>query len=261
MKLMDDEKVYYELKPHFLSQFGEYFFSFFAIIFCSFWLFREKWLFERLAQITSESWFIKTLVKGILACPKPLVWAIVLLIIALIQALAKIRFKSLIGVVVLLLICVGCQYYWPAIPALYNKIMLGVSILLVVGLELQRASTKYIVTDQRIILRRIGLKDTMRTLFYGKIQDLYISKSLFGKMFNYGTIIPITASQLGTGAVDASVSMGVGGGAGPIGGGAAATFGHSQTTVAESHEYTLFCIPDVEEVYNCIVGLISHKNQ
>lgn len=80
---------------------------------------------------------------------------------------------------------------------------------------------------------------------------------MIGGVFGYGTVVPLTASQLGTGSssshAGASVHMNSTVGASVHGG-----VSESQTVVQDMPEYTLSSIPKVDEVYNYI---LKHMGQ
>lgn len=71
-----------------------------------------------------------------------------------------------------------------------------------------RSSHKYYITSRRIITRFGFFMVRERDLLYSKIDDLVIHQNLLGRLFNFGTLIPISASGLGTGSDHAIVSAG-----------------------------------------------------
>jgi hypothetical protein len=65
--------------------------------------------------------------------------------------------------------------------------------------EAFRSSHKYIITNLRLILRGGILRKHERTLRYSNISDLECSQGILGRIFDYGSITPITPSGMGTG--------------------------------------------------------------
>lgn len=57
---------------------------------------------------------------------------------------------------------------------------------------------KYCITNKRIIISKTFITREIRELSYDKITDIAIKQGLLGRLFNFGTIIPLTASGLGT---------------------------------------------------------------
>ena len=81
-----------------------------------------------------------------------------------------------------------------------NCWLLLISLCGIIGANLYRKSHKYFITNFRIITRFSGLFSTKeRDLIYSKIDDMIIYQGILGRLFNFGTIIPISASGIGTG--------------------------------------------------------------
>ncbi len=67
------------------------------------------------------------------------------------------------------------------------------------SVELMRRTHSFVVTNFRLILQSNGLSLSRRELFFSKISDMAVEQSLVGKIFNFGTLIPVTNSGLGLG--------------------------------------------------------------
>ncbi|HPE64453.1 MAG TPA: PH domain-containing protein [Methanothrix sp.] len=80
-----------------------------------------------------------------------------------------------------------------------NHILTAFGVLGVLGTESHRRSHRYYITNWRLIMESGHLGVHRRTLLYRNINDLVVEQSCAGKIFNFGTIIPITASGLGLG--------------------------------------------------------------
>ncbi len=101
-----------------------------------------------------------------------------------------------------------------------SHILTAFGVLGVLGTEEHRRSHRYYITNWRLIMESGHLGVHRRTLLYRNINDLVVEQSFAGKIFNFGTIIPITASGLGLGddfsmagaAVGTRGMIGVGGG-------------------------------------------------
>ena len=78
--------------------------------------------------------------------------------------------------------------------------------LWIVFTEGYRRSHKYFVTNYRVIMSKKFLSREEREIMYDQITDVHIEQGIFGRIFNYGTIIPISASGLGLGSDSASAS-------------------------------------------------------
>lgn len=122
-----------------------------------------------------------------------------------------------------------------------------------VGVDVFRKAHRFYVTNYRIIteVKFIGLKQN--TLSYDKINNLIVEQPLVGRIFNFGTVIPITASGLGMGADSSSVTIGGGlgvGGRGFVGG--AITGGRSIEVPRTRSQYALFGVTNPKRVYNIL---------
>jgi len=65
--------------------------------------------------------------------------------------------------------------------------------------ELYRRSHQYFITNYRIVMRKGFIRRVERDLIYDRITDVYVSQGLLGRIFNFGTVIPITALGFGVG--------------------------------------------------------------
>jgi membrane protein YdbS with pleckstrin-like domain len=65
--------------------------------------------------------------------------------------------------------------------------------------EIYRHTHSYVLTDLRIVLQGGLLRSRQRSIRYEKISDIDSSQGILGKLFGFGTIIPITASGFGMG--------------------------------------------------------------
>lgn len=137
-------------------------------------------------------------------------------------------------------------------------IAIGFSILGMFGVEIYRKSHVFYITNYRIItsLRFLGTKEN--ALSYDKINNVVLEQSLFGKIFNFGTLIPITASGLGMGEDMAAVTLGIAGqrGKGTIIGGAI-TGGRTVGVPRTRSAYALFGISNPREIYNIVSQFVQ----
>ena len=73
--------------------------------------------------------------------------------------------------------------------------------------EIYRRSHKYIITNLRIIFKGGILTKQERIVRYDKISDINTKQGIFGQLFSFGTIIPISQSGFGLGS-DSSFAAG-----------------------------------------------------
>ena len=75
--------------------------------------------------------------------------------------------------------------------------------------EIYRHTHSYVLTDLRIVLQGGLLRSRQRSIRFEKISDIDSSQGVLGKLFGFGTIIPITASGFGLGDDEAFAAGGV----------------------------------------------------
>ena len=107
--------------------------------------------------------------------------------------------------------------YWPLAIApeqLFDMQEIGNYGLLLISLigllagNSYRRSHRYYITDRRIIARFGFWIIRERDLLYGKVDDLIVHQGLLGRIFGFGTLIPIGASGIGTGSDHALLLIG-----------------------------------------------------
>jgi membrane protein YdbS with pleckstrin-like domain len=102
-----------------------------------------------------------------------------------------------------------------AILKFYFNIPYGLQIpaviIGVVGFALvdfYRRRFDFYITDQRILIELNFISQKRREIPYNKISDLVVEKGWLGRIFNYGSVIPITESGFGLGEDVAAITVG-----------------------------------------------------
>jgi signal transduction histidine kinase len=114
-------------------------------------------------------------------------------------------------------------------------------------------SFKYYITNFRIITQRRFLRHVERHLTYDKINDVVLDVPLLGRIFNFGTVVPITGSGFGLGSdagfagVSPQIGMSKRLGLLIFGGG-----GKSVKVPRARAEYELYKVPNPSEVSRLI---------
>ena len=159
-----------------------------------------------------------------------ILWWLSILVPAVLIALFRINWRWLFALAIPALLA----FYLPGRPefiafldglgliwfADQNLILMAFGIIGIFGTEGHRRSHRYYITNWRLIMESGHLGVHRRTLLYKNINDLVVEQTMAGKILNFGTIIPITASGLGLGddfslaggAVGTKVMVGAGGG-------------------------------------------------
>lgn len=243
LKLLPGEREEARLRPHPLSWIPQYAMAGFPFLLGGFLL----WLYHSDAWVNFDGgWFVGALWGNIaVAYIYPL---IILAVAGAIVAVSAIRWKVFFGYMALGIIAVAlggalsagvmetpAHYSW-AIPTF----LMALSLPVVATTELYRRTHRYILTNYRIIFRGGFFTSHERQLKYEAITDLDGQQGIFGRILNFGTLIPITQSGFGLGADNSMAMMGVGVGGGKGGmnaGVGVAAGGGKEVNVARARTY------------------------
>lgn len=134
-----------------------------------------------------------------------------------------------------------------------NLLLISFGIMGALGTEFWRRRHRYYITNLRIVTECMGKR---RGIFYDRISDLIIERSIFGWIFNFGSIIPLTGSGIGTGMDISLIGAGVGKSVkqkllGVMFGG-----GKTISTPRARSPYILYGIPNPKREYKRITGLM-----
>ncbi|MBI2568471.1 MAG: PH domain-containing protein [Candidatus Schekmanbacteria bacterium] len=193
------------------------------------------------------------------------VWFTAVLVPMVVMALRQVRFGYVLTLLALtaghlLLRCyVEPQLALPHYPHLENLMLIAVGLLGVVGCEIFRRGHRYYVTSHRIIARFGRLRLSERNTFFSKIDDLLLSRSLFGRLVGFGTVIPVTATGIGMGQDLAVAGVDVRGGSRLAGAGLFAAGGKTVNVPRELSMYVLYKIPAPERVRNLIIEQMHRR--
>lgn len=189
--LLDKEKVKRELTPHPLSFMGLQSICLFILI----WGFVLLWLMDY-SPYWKEMKFFGGTITAIL------IWWIGLLAGGVIASLLAIRWRIFflyLGILVvgtILMYWQGWQDSYELFIPIYSIL---VSIIGFIFVDIYRRSHHYFITNLRLVFRGGIIKRRERTLRYDKITDVEGSQGILGRIFGFGTIIPITQSGFGLG--------------------------------------------------------------
>jgi len=193
LKFREDEKILASLKPHPLAFLDFYaLFAYLVAIGAIFWIF-ESQIKNAIRDaikidpvgLSSEAIFLT-------------LWFVCLVAPFLVAAVLKITWRWL-----LLSIGIGAL---GAVLQLYLSISHGLQILsILIGIvgaalvDVYRRKFDFHITDQRIIIELNFVSQKRREILYSKISDLVVEKGWLGRIFKYGSVIPITESGFGLG--------------------------------------------------------------
>lgn len=217
VRLLPGERIEARLKPHPMSFFPQYLLAASFALWGGFlaWMYRTSWWTSAETGKWYQFW---TFLYG----NTPMAYVFMLLGLALIGVIASLLrikwsiFFAFMGVG-LTLVVVNTAYLGLPTDLFVPITLAAVSVPVVLYVDLGRRSHKFVLTNMRILFRGGAFVAKERQLRYEGITDLDVTQGLFGKMFNYGTIIPVTQSGFGLGEDTSNAQMMVGGGAGKKG--------------------------------------------
>jgi membrane protein YdbS with pleckstrin-like domain len=204
IQLLDKEKIEREVIPHPLSFMGLQSICLFILV----WGFVLLWLINSPYWNGIENFFHGAVWPSTIMAI--VIWWVVLLVGGAIASLLAIRWRIFFTYLGILAIGTALMY-WREWQGAYNWFIpiysIIVSIIGFVCVDIYRRSHHYFITNLRLIFRGGILKKRERTLRYDKITDVEGSQGIFGRIFGFGTIIPITQSGFGLGS-DSSFAAG-----------------------------------------------------
>jgi len=148
---------------------------------------------------------------------------------------------------------------------LYKWFLPAISIALGVlgffGITYYRRGFRYTLTNLRLVISRHFFTIEQRVVRYSHIEDIAVQQGVIGRIFGYGTVIPITGSGLGTGS---DQSIAIAGASTEIAGiqmGAAGGSKKSMTTSKASPEDCLFGVKHPIKVREAISQYMHEQSQ
>jgi len=122
-----------------------------------------------------------------------------------------------------------------------------------------RRSFTYYLTDIRIAMHQdfLWFRTSERQVRYNHIEDIKLKQSLFGRIFGFGTVVPVTGSGLGTGTDEAMMIAAVGGEAKGFAAGIAGGSRRSTLRTSDNPCDTLYGVPDPGRVRDIIAQNIQ----
>lgn len=194
-----------------------------------------------------------------------LLWVAALMVPALVLAVTRISLRWLMVIGATAGLALYMKYGTPLghrgapqfVDDIENLTLVAIGFAGVLATEVYRRAHRYVVTDKRIILHAVGAGSQERSVFYGRIDDLVVSRPLLGSLFGFATLIPITSSGLGLGADSAGGALAIGGEVLGQDVSVAVHGSRSQNEIRPSLAHTLFNVPDPDELYQLIVDQIG----
>ena len=253
MKLLEGEEILYKVKPHFLSMYKLYLTWFYFLAVGIVFIIKRDEIINSPASIPVIGLLGDYLGDKLYI----FLWAAAIVIPAVIIAIFRVGFKWIFWFALVTVAGIYLHYKFPRERGIENGVLLLVALVGILGTEAYRHTLRYIVTNFCIVTRSSGLLRQERTLLFSKINDLMLIQPLLGRIFRFGTIVPVTASGIATGGDAASGGVIVGGKVAKGGIAFTASGSKSVTVPREVAAYALFGIGKPEKVYNTIIAFMQ----
>ncbi len=145
-------------------------------------------------------------------------WAAGVALVGTMTAFSSLKRPSKVVLVLFVLAIVGgglLVYFLPTLSESIRRFVGSIGLTLytvliglfsVLPVEIFRRSFKYYITNYRIVIVKRLFNSKEREIRYTHLEDLQMRKSFAGRILGFGTIIPITASNIGTGYDEVAVS-------------------------------------------------------
>jgi hypothetical protein len=219
VKLLDGEKIEMELKPSKMAFIKHYSAAVLYLV--------SAYALWRLFNWPSFTSFASEIPISIGALYSIIFFAL----FALLGFLLSLEFISRIFLIANLLLAAFAIYLHTTVsmhPVLFFTLFsASCGILVFIAVTIYATTHTYYITNERIITKQSFISRRSREIFYEKISDISIEQSLLGRIFNFGSVIPVTQSGFGLGSSGTFAGAGAGAGKrgffGVFGGGSKST--------------------------------------
>lgn len=199
LKFREDEKILAHLEPHPLAFLDFYaLFVYLVVVGALFWIF-EPQIENALLNVIPAGWGVEV-VFAILV-------SVCLIVPFLVVAILKITWRWLFLSIGISALGAALQFYFK----LANGLQIPPIVIGIIGFvltDVYRRKFDFFITDERIVVELNFISQKRRELLYSKISDLVVERGWLGRVFNYGSVIPITESGFGLGEDISAVSVG-----------------------------------------------------
>jgi hypothetical protein len=176
------------------------------------------------------------------------VWLSALFFSSVVVSVFRIEWKWIALMVGTGLVSLTLTAYLGLPPEATYHIASLLAILGVVFVDLFRRAHRFFVTDRRIVTEvRFG-GHRRNELSFDKINNLVLEQGLLGRVFDFGTVIPATASGLGMGSDFAAITLGTQGSIGGLPLSGSVSGGRSVQVPRVRSMYGLWGVPEPEKV-------------
>lgn len=191
IELRRDEKIIKQIKPHPLAFTDLYSIFLYLIIINILFLIYYQDITNWLLKLPIVGW-----IPQLQAYLTLTAWSLSIILPFLAIALLKATWKWFILSLIAMILGIIFKFKFQ-IPEQAPAIIIGLIGLSLV--EMYRKGHTYYITNQRIITELKFITQKQKEFSYSKLNELIVKQGIIGRIFNIGTIIPITATSLGLG--------------------------------------------------------------
>ncbi|MEM2793847.1 MAG: PH domain-containing protein, partial [Candidatus Methanomethylicia archaeon] len=214
LKLLPNESLRLELKPHPLVFWKFYCLSFYFLFLAFesvYWKALPIYMYEWISRFIPSSYNITAIVLFLGS----------FIAVAVIIGLLEISLKLVILLTVMGVLGVVIVEYFNLGFNGYTFIYVIYSILIIGLTDIYRKAHKYYITNFRIVSAKEFITHEFREVTFDKISDIVLKQGVLGRVFGFGSLIPITTSGFGLGSdfsiagggiLSRGVGVGIGGG-------------------------------------------------
>jgi len=210
ISLLSGEKVEVVARPHPLSFLRYHLYAIYLIVVAFFLSWAHSYLNSNKSMLEALAFLDNVLGATVISSTEVVLLVLYWVILLLSGFVVSGLWASKMPMIYMVLVAVAGTVLevYPLLPyglVLVQKPMVKLLLLgatAPVGMvltELYRRGHVYILTNYRVITRKGIIRKEERDLTYDKITDVYLNQGMLGRLFNFGTVIPITASGFGLG--------------------------------------------------------------
>ncbi len=256
MQLRQGERLIFKLTPHPFSFLDLYLLALYMVALGYLFTFQRKLILSYIPQQILDLLAPLNHYLGITS-PALVFWIVVTVLPFLVAAILKIRWRWLFFALAVVAIGLTMKYYFNYSENFIYLPQLAIGLLGFIAVDLFRRGHKFYVTDQRIITELKFLSEHIREVSLTRISDLVLIKPFLGRIFNYGTIIPITPSGFGLGEDFSAVA----GTAGAKGASVTVAGGRTVSVPRGRSSYVLFGVKNPDKIYNTLSELTRKQEE
>lgn len=161
---------------------------------------------QNLDSLANSLWIFRSIIRPYL---NVILFSLFLLIPAFVIGFLRINIKT--PVILILVLILGLYMDIKGFPSYYKfYLLIGIGAFGTIIVDLYRRGHKYYVTNYRLMLERKFLRYDKRELMLENVEDIAIEQGIFGRIFNFGNIIPTSAAGIGTGEDRSEIYVGFG---------------------------------------------------